>query len=371
MIELLIFTISSRCNARCAMCHMWQRKDSDIPLEKVREVLSSKAIRDSLINLVPTGGEPTLRDDLPEIFRFAYENLPRLAYTGFFTNSLLPQKARAVVKESLELKKSCRREDVGFSVGLSLDGLGQTHDEIRGVKGAFGKVMENYMGLKALTREHLFQIGFNFVVQKENIASGSASLMLDVAEQALLPILFPPVYGKDIFYNKDAEGDWAVEQGMKEHLVGFYRDVIDRAARGRLLADNGTYYSQLLRQMEGGQRTLPCLFREKKACVIDADGSAYLCDVTKESLLGNIYETGFDEIWNSPRKEEAYERMLPYCSTCFSNCAVASGRYQLRSIWETEGVRGIARLSLSEISKRLRRMGRIAEEYKYAIWPRL
>jgi len=51
------------------MCHMWQRNDPDIPFEKVKEVLGSRTITGSVVNLVLTGGEPTLRDDLPEVQR--------------------------------------------------------------------------------------------------------------------------------------------------------------------------------------------------------------------------------------------------------------------------------------------------------------
>jgi radical SAM protein with 4Fe4S-binding SPASM domain len=350
---------------------MWQRNDADIPLEKIKEILGSSSVKNTLISLVPTGGEPTLHEDLPEIFEYAFENLRSLRSACFFTNSLLPHKVREVVEKTMDSKARHGRKDVFFSVGLSLDGYGRTHDEITGIKGAFGKVMENYLGLKTLTRKENFYIGFNYVVQKKNIESGDALFMLDIAERALLPISFPIVYGKDIFYNMGNACDWSVEEGLVTDAVNFYSEAVARAQKGRLLVDNGAYYEMVLDRLQRGRRTLPCLFREKKACLVDADGSVYHCDLTHESLIGNIYEKSFDEIWNSPQRDVAYKKMTGYCDRCFSNCAVGSGRHQLREIWNSKGLTGIIRLSYTEATKRIYRVKRLIDEYKYVIWPRL
>jgi radical SAM protein with 4Fe4S-binding SPASM domain len=350
---------------------MWQRSDPDIPLEKIKEVLGSNAVKGSLINLVLTGGEPTLRGDLPEIFNDAFIHLPRLKYAVFFTNSLSPRLAQETAKRAAVYKKKSGRDDVTFTVSLSLDGIGRTHDTIRGVEGAFGRVMENFLGLKAISKGSLFNVNFNFTVQRENISDGGALAMLEAAEGALLPVTFPIVYGKDVFLNRGSADEWAVQDDeYREGAIRFYEEVVRKTESGGLLIDNGAYYSQVLSQLKGGPRTLPCLYKEKKACVIDADGSVYLCEVTKESLAGNIYERSFDEIWNSPEREAAYARMVRHCSNCFS-CCVGSGRYQLKEIWRTGGVRGITGLSLRELGKRLKRVSRLIREYRYTVIPRL
>jgi radical SAM protein with 4Fe4S-binding SPASM domain len=350
---------------------MWQRNDPDIPLEKVKEVLGSRSIRDSLVNLVVTGGEPTLRRDLPEIFALAFKNLRKLSYATFFTNSLAPNRAQEAVEKVMHYKEQSDRDDVSFTVSLSLDGIGKTHDTIRGVEGAFGRVMENFLGLKALARRHTFDVNFNFTVQRGNIAHGGALAMLDAAEGALLPVTFPLVYGKDVFLNRGSADEWAVQhEEYRKETIQFYEEAVRKTESGGLLIDNGTYYNQVLSQLKGGPRTLPCLYKEKKACVIDADGSVYLCEVTKESLAGNIYEKSFDEIWNSKERDLAYARMVRHCADCFS-CCIGSGRYQLRETWRNSGMSGIAKLSLREVRKRLKRISRLIREYRYAVVPRL
>lgn len=370
MLEMVIFTVTSRCNARCRMCHMWDRNDPDIGLAKIGEVLDSRAMRDTVTNLLLTGGEPTLRHDLPEIFDAAFSRLKRLRYASFFTNSLIPRLAEETVIRSMTYKEQSGRRDVSFSVTLSLDGIGKTHDAVRGVDGAFGRVMENYFNLKALSRLHHFSVGFSCLVQRGNIADGGVFALLDAAEGALLPITFPIVYGKDIFLNWSSSDAWAVQEEFHQEVVRFYEEVVRRGESGGLLIDNGAYYHHVLSQLRGAPRTLPCLFRDKKACVIDSDGSVYLCDVTKDGLVGNIFEKTFDEIWDAGQIAAAHAKMVRHCATCFSSC-VGSGRYQLMEAWQSGGIGGLTKLSLRELRKRLKRMSRLIGEYRYAVIPRL
>lgn len=370
-LELIEFTVTSRCNARCRMCHMWERKETDIPLEKIKEVLDSRHIRDSLIDLIITGGEPTLRVDLPEIFDIAFKNLVKLKYATFFTNSLHPRRVREAAATVMDCRETRRRKDVSFTISLSLDGIGKVHDGVRGIEGAFGRVIENYLGLKALAGQKFFNINFNCTVQRSNISNGGALALLEAAEGALLPVTFTLVYGKDVFLNRVDDSDWAVRNGVyHQEVIRFYEEAVQKSESGGLIIDNGAYYKQILDQLRGNRRTLPCLYRDQKACLIDADGNVYLCEVTKESLAGNIYHSSFDDIWDSSEKDEAYRKMIRHCTNCFSSC-VGSGRYQLNEVWQSGGVSGLARLSLNELRKRKNRFARIIREYGYALIPRL
>ena len=371
MLEMVIFTITSRCNARCRMCNMWQRNDPDIPFDKVSEVLGAAAIKDSVMNLLLTGGEPSLRQDLPEIFDFSFRNLRKLKYASTFTNSLTPKLTQEAVGRTVAFQKSSGRTDVSFGVTLSLDGIGKTHDRVRGVDGAFGRVMENYLGLKALSLHHLFSVNFSCLVQRENIAEDGVFALLEAAEGAILPITFPIVYGKDIFLNRACDNAWSIaEEGLREKVVRFYERAVELSESGGLIVDNGAFYKHVLAQLKGAPRTLPCLFREMKACTIDSDGGVYLCDVTSDSFIGNIYEKSFDELWNSPEKAAAHAKMIRHCRDCYSSC-VGSGRYQLLEVWQSGGVGGIAKLSFRELRKRTRRISKLVREYRYAVIPRL
>jgi radical SAM protein with 4Fe4S-binding SPASM domain len=350
---------------------MWQRKDPDVPLENINKVLGSRAVKNSLVSLVLTGGEPTLREDLPEIFQFAFDNLSKLRYSGFFTNSLAPTKVKETALRALIYKEWSGRKDISFTVSLSLDGIGKTHNIARGVDGAFGHVMENYLQLKTLSERYKFNVNFNCTVQRTNLIDGGALALLEAAESARIPVMFPIVYGKDVFLNRDNAGEWSIhEDAYHQEAIRFYEVAAEKADKGRLLIDNGSYYEQVLMQLRSGVRTLPCLYRDGKACVIDADGSVYLCEVTRESRAGNIREKSFDEIWDSKERELAYARMITHCANCFSSC-IGSGRYQLNEAWRTGGIPAIVKISFREVLKRFRKTAWVIGNYRNAIIPKL
>src|SRR5471030_1202794 len=79
---VLQFPVNDICNSRCVMCDIWKRKrDKEITPGELRQIL-----RDPLFKAVRyvgmSGGEPTLRKDLPEIGRVLVESLPRLQGFG-------------------------------------------------------------------------------------------------------------------------------------------------------------------------------------------------------------------------------------------------------------------------------------------------
>ncbi len=79
--------------------------------------------------IINTGGEATTRTDLKEVFIAEHEALPS-ATLQLSTNALMPNRALDTVKCMLDL-------GVKMDVGVSLDGVGEKHDNIRGVKGNF------------------------------------------------------------------------------------------------------------------------------------------------------------------------------------------------------------------------------------------
>lgn len=81
-------------------------------------------------------GEPTLREDLPEILELFYKN-NHIKDVNIPTNGLKPDRIVEWVKR---FRQNC--PDCNINVSLSLDGFGTTHDTQRGVPGNFYKALE-------------------------------------------------------------------------------------------------------------------------------------------------------------------------------------------------------------------------------------
>lgn len=145
----LILGMTNLCNSKCVTCFYTDHLNINRHLEmSLEEYDRSLADLGSLYSVVLTGGEPTLNRDLPKITRILYRRHDASNIT-MPTNSLIPEQVEATVAQALLSRKDSRQS---FTVGLSLDHLGEKHDGIRGAPGNFPKVAETYQRLAALKR---------------------------------------------------------------------------------------------------------------------------------------------------------------------------------------------------------------------------
>jgi heme d1 biosynthesis radical SAM protein NirJ len=118
--------------------------------------------------LILSGGEPLLRKDL---FEIAARARSLGLYTGLSTNGTL-----------IDVPLAARIRDAGFGyVGISLDGLEETHDKFRRMAGAYGKSLQ---GLRLL-RDMGVKVGMRFTLTRDNAADFEP--LLDLAERERIP----------------------------------------------------------------------------------------------------------------------------------------------------------------------------------------
>ena len=123
---MVIWNLIRRCNLTCKHCYSISA-DNDFPGELSTDEVF--AVMDDLKRfrvpvLILSGGEPLLR---PDIFDIAQRAKEMGFYVGLSTNGTL------IDEGNIE-----RIAAVGFDyVGISLDGIGATHDRFRRMAGAF------------------------------------------------------------------------------------------------------------------------------------------------------------------------------------------------------------------------------------------
>jgi pyrroloquinoline quinone biosynthesis protein E len=133
----LAHAVTYACDLRCKMCTNWQMSDRaryDLEKEEIFNLLSS-ARRAGYIGYYLWGGEPLLRPDLPEILNYAKDNN---FITIMNTNaSRLEERAEAIGPNL----------DYAF---ISLDSPDELHDDIRGSKGSFSRLVKGTKKLQDL-----------------------------------------------------------------------------------------------------------------------------------------------------------------------------------------------------------------------------
>jgi len=164
---VVIWNLVRRCNLNCLHCYSISA-DVDFPGElSTAEVF---AVMDDLKAfgvpvLILSGGEPLLR---PDLFEIAARAKAMGFYTGLSTNGTL-----------IDAGVADRLAATGFDyVGVSLDGLRETHDRFRRRPGAFDASLA---GVR-LARDRGVKVGLRFTLTEGNARDLPALLALAEAE---------------------------------------------------------------------------------------------------------------------------------------------------------------------------------------------
>jgi len=115
----LRFTTTWKCNSKCITCSIWQIKDAgknDLSVEEIDKFSKSKYFR-HVKYITLSGGEPTLRSDLPEVISVLHKNIPSAA-VNLTTHGMNPELEEEIFKKVL---KDNPRITFGL-VGLSING---------------------------------------------------------------------------------------------------------------------------------------------------------------------------------------------------------------------------------------------------------
>lgn len=281
--------VTYRCNARCTMCNRYKapsRPDEEISLETIK-----KLPKMYFTNI--TGGEPFIREDLPDIVRELYKKSDRIVIStnGYFTDRIL-----ALAEEFPEV-----------GIRVSIEGLEQTNNEIRGLPDGFNR---GYSTLKKLVEMKHPDVGFGMTVQDRNapdlvaLYKLSDELGMEFAT-ASLHNSFYFVEAKNIIHNRPM-----VAKNF-ENLINELLKSNEPKKWFRAYFNHG-----LINYIYGQPRLLPCDMAFD-TFFIDPYGDVMPCNGTKDKeVMGNLNEQSWDELWGGERAE----RVRNVVRHCDRNC---------------------------------------------------
>jgi len=140
------------------------------------------------------GGEPTLRKDIKEIYKIVIQSCPKVNSITLSTNGLDP---RLVDKRIEEILSSINPNAIQLTFTVSIDGLREAHEKIRGVKGSFDRTIETVKVLKKHQKSYPIEVAVITVIQPQNLKD--LEKMKILAEEYNVDIIFQPLM-IDAFY---------------------------------------------------------------------------------------------------------------------------------------------------------------------------
>jgi len=282
-----------RCQMRCKMCDIWEN-----PTDKKREITAKD------LEMLPnfkfvniTGGEPFVRRDLEDIVDVMYKKAPRIVIStsGWHTDRII--------------KMAERFPNIGIRV--SIEGLSQKNDDLRGREGSFDRAMRLLLTLKEMG---IKDIGYGCTVSNKN---SEDMLWLYKLSRELGMEFATASFHNSYYFHKDDN-----EITNKDEVINNFRKLMEE-----LLKDNSpkSWYRAffnlgLINYIREKPRMLPCEAGTANF-FIEPYGDVYPCNgledrYWKESM-GNIRDVStFDEVWFS----EQAEKVRGLVRTCPKNC---------------------------------------------------
>jgi radical SAM protein with 4Fe4S-binding SPASM domain len=176
--------VTYRCNSRCSMCNIWRNTEhSEMGPEHYAK------LPESLRTINITGGEPFMREDILDVVRAIDSKIPSSRLV-FSTNGLTSERIVDCLKEIREFHPK-------VGVGVSIDGLEETHDRIRGVPGIFRNAISTVKLLKASGFKDL-RIGMTLM--KENV--GEAARVYQLSKELGVEFTTTFAHNSEIYFHK-------------------------------------------------------------------------------------------------------------------------------------------------------------------------
>ena len=306
------YSVTAACQSRCKTCQIGQmfcqdstRPEKDLRLDEIEKIFRTmKPVY--FFNL--SGGEPFMRNDLPEIVELACRYLkPRVIHTP--TNAILSGK---IVRETERIIRIIREYDpsVPFTVKPSIDGIGEKHDEIRGVKGNFRCLLKTIEGLKKLEEKYdNFHLELGTVISNFNIDD------LDEIED------FVHSLGVESYRNEVAEcrteffnlkDPITPPADVYQRLIrDFSRKVEENIGKKKRLARTTeamrvVYYDLAGKILKENRQVIPC-YAGISNVHINYDGGVWPCCVLGyDHEMGNLrdFHYDFQKLWHSAKADE-------------------------------------------------------------------
>lgn len=232
------FVLTNVCQSQCKTCKIWkiyednpELQNDELELDEFKQIIDS--ISDDVLWLNLSGGEPFLFPHIVELAEYAFKNCPNLFMVNIPTNAISNDYIAKRIEQLLEVKP----DHINLTVTISLDGLEDQHDHIRGVEGNWDSAKSLYEDMRKMEEENTnFEAGFQTTVSKYNI--DSLGQIFDFTRQASVPI-FTFAHESYYFYNEGDEEEVqssadkddlmdAIDYLYSEYEVSSLKDIVPK-----------------------------------------------------------------------------------------------------------------------------------------------
>lgn len=283
-----------------------------------------------VLQVTLTGGSPELRRDLADIASIFFKHCRPMNIT-LCSNGNHPDKLYDDVAEVYRRHPDCR-----MTVDISLDGLHEEHDWLRGVAGLFDNVVRSYRLLETMKRSHpQLRLGCGLCVSGLNKQSA-----LETARWAMenLPLdNFTPILVRGEPQNRGAL------QTDPEVFLAIAREVEKRLSKGTfrgyasfsgIVNKKDVIQKQLIYDIYTSQKSPIRCGAARETAVIYPDGTVGGCEL-RDDTLGTLSAHGMSirDVWKSEAARDFREKIRVEKCWCWHQCFLSPTIMKSPRLW--------------------------------------
>jgi len=305
--------ITYRCNAKCQMCEIWKYPTK--PSEELDPKYYEKLPQGLRINI--TGGEPTIREDIDEIFKILYPKarLLELSTNGYFTDKIvhLAEKYPNIL------------------IRVSVEGLPVLNDKLRGIQNGFDHALRTILELKKTKCKN---IGFSIVISDQNVD--------DLIKLYELCCYLEVELGNSVMHNSwyfhkmdNVLGDWRKAARIESEFIKALLQSKRRGWKNKLKDYGRSYFNKSILLRFAGEVSdyRPPCGAGKDFFFIDPWGNISPCNGSDEEwIIGNLKDGSLENIMNSQKAKEVIQKIKSCSENC---CFIVTDRHDMvRRPWK-------------------------------------
>lgn len=327
--KVIQLPITYRCNFNCVMCGMINlvQNKGFSPIQ-LGQILNNKLFC-KVLSVGINGGEPFLLNNIYEYICILLKTLPKLKdiyiiSNGYFTSNILANSPLILA--------ACHEHGVKYHLSISIDGIGEMQDTMRGKKGAFEHVNDTCLKISENRSQYCDSFGTICTITKVNVYNLAE---LEVwAQIRKIPMSYNVATVHKRICNDYKFNSFSVFTDKHAQMMAtefFYT---------KFLQTHEERYFALYYVTKYNQRIAVCEHKTK-VVTITPDGGISYC-ATHSDEIGNAYQMQADSIYFSRQNLEYRESMHhEFCSNC-SHYSSSLQPSKLISLYKNELLRATA-----------------------------
>src|SRR5215813_20552 len=315
--RVMIFPITMACNSKCRSCGIWRlpsRAKVHATDEVIAKVVRDPFLRHHVASLNVSGGEPFLHPGLTSFLLQVMEGYERLSEICINSDGHLLDTIEGTLDQALP---AAAAKGIKLRLYVSLDGIGDKHDNHRRHPGAFVLADRALRRLAALRLQSpdVLRVTAGFTITDRN--TDQILPVLDYVTSLDIKVDYIPAARPEAFLGGGGlQRKFQVDRPQVAEVRDSLREVCKHPER---INFSSAFYATVVETLETGRRTRGC-FYPRKGFVLMPDGAVYICGTYLDFIFGNVLEAGFATLWAGAARAQCLADKIPAkCETCLSN----------------------------------------------------